>query len=88
MSKDEESPSGRAEKYCLQSLLRKPRLRRDEASAYLMLMHGIERAPKTLAKYKSFHLGPPIEYIGRTPLYRRDELDAWVETSIRRGEAA
>lgn len=88
MLEDEKKPSGLTNRYCLQTLLKKPGLRRDEASAYLVLMHGVERAPKTLAKYLSQGLGPKYEHIGRTPLYLRDDLDEWVATNLKRGRAA
>ena len=57
--------------------LRKPRLRRWEASDYLRIVHGIEVATATLAKYASVGGGPPFHKSNRTPLYPRDELDRW-----------
>lgn len=57
--------------------LRKPRLRRWEASDYLRLVHGIDLAPATLAKLASVGGGPPYNKSNRTPLYPVRELDAW-----------
>jgi hypothetical protein len=57
--------------------LRKPRLRRWEASEYLEIAHGIRVAPATLAKLASVGGGPAFQRIGRTPLYPREELDRW-----------
>lgn len=62
---------------CLPPALRKPRLRRWEASQYLELVHGINYAPATLAKLASVGGGPTYQKNLRTPLYPRDELDAW-----------
>lgn len=57
--------------------LRKPRLRRWEASEYLKLAHGIRLAPATLAKMACIGGGPAFHKYRRTPLYPRDELDRW-----------
>lgn len=92
----EKHPEDRMEKYCLQTLLRKPRLRRDEASAYLLLMHGIDRAIATLAKDRTVGGGPDAQYDGRRPLYPRAWLDEWAakrlgprsSSTSDRGEAA
>lgn len=62
---------------CLPPALRKPRLRRWEASQYLALAHGISYAPATLAKMASLGGGPIYQKANNTPLYTRDELDAW-----------
>lgn len=63
---------------CLPPALRKPRLRRDQASAYLELQFGVTVAPATLAKYASIGGGPRFQRLGRTPLYPREELDIWI----------
>ena len=55
----------------------KPRLRRDEASSYLLERHGIERKPATLAKLASIGGGPLFQKAGRFPLYSPTDLDAW-----------
>lgn len=66
---------------CLPPHLRKPRLRRNEASEYLRLIYGIEIATATLAKWfceKSD--GPVVQHLNRTPLYPRagdGGLDEW-----------
>lgn len=58
--------------------LRKPRLRRWEASEYLELVHGLTVATATLAKLASVGGGPRFQKgTGRTPFYPKDELDAW-----------
>ncbi|MCJ2033166.1 hypothetical protein [Methylobacterium sp. J-068] len=62
----------------LPSHLRKPRLRRWEAAEYLKLVHGIEVAPATLAKWVTVGGGPSYEKVNRTPLYPTAGLDAWV----------
>ncbi|HYD32098.1 MAG TPA: hypothetical protein VEB64_14755 [Azospirillaceae bacterium] len=62
---------------CLPPALRKPRLRRWEASEYLRLAHGIEVKPATLAKWASVGGGPRFQRLNRSPLYPVSELDAW-----------
>jgi hypothetical protein len=58
------------------------RLRRNEASVYLKVTHGIERKPTTLAKYASCGGGPKFEYIGKIPVYTPAELDAWAKSIL------
>lgn len=55
----------------------RPRLRRAEVPAYLMEKHGIPCALKTLNKLASIGGGPAMQYAGRIPLYRPEDLDAW-----------
>ncbi|WP_246694851.1 hypothetical protein [Methylobacterium sp. WL6] len=55
----------------------KPRLRRWEASRYLLNEHGIEMAIATLAKLACLGGGPPFQKAGRVPLYPVDLLDEW-----------
>ncbi len=62
---------------CLPSALRKPRLRRWEASEYLELVHGVTVAPATLAKMASVGGGPSFQKNGRMPVYPKTELDRW-----------
>lgn len=69
----------RTPEVCLPPALRKPRLRRWEASEYLMLVHGYQIAPATLAKLASIGGGPAFHKANRTPLYPKDELDRWAE---------
>ena len=57
--------------------LRKPRLRRSEASRYLELAHGVKVAPATLAKLATVGGGPPYHKFGRWPLYPVPELDRY-----------
>lgn len=57
--------------------LKKPRLRRDEVSQYLDIIHGITLAPSTLASMATRGGGPPFNLMNRTPLYPRDALDCW-----------
>ena len=58
------------------------RLRRADASEYLLDRHGITRKPSTLAKYASVGGGPKYLLAGRVPLYPVDELDAWAEAIL------
>jgi hypothetical protein len=67
---------------CLPPALRKPRLRRWEAADYLKLVHGIEVAPATLAKWASVGGGPAYQRVNRTPLYPTAELDSWAAAKL------
>lgn len=67
---------------CLPLHLRKPRLRRWEASEYLKLVHGVEIAPATLAKWASIGGGPSFQRVNRTPLYGTPDLDGWVAAKL------
>ncbi len=58
--------------------LRRPRLRRSEASEYLQLVHGIQLSAATLAKFASVGGGPAYQKFGRWPLYEPAALDQWV----------
>lgn len=60
----------------------RPRLRRKDVPEYLANKYGIDIAKATLAKLASIGGGPAMQYIGRIPLYHRDDLDAWAETKI------
>jgi hypothetical protein len=53
------------------------RLRRKQASAYLLEKHGIPRAPGTLAKLATIGGGPPFSHVGKIPLYDPNDLDEW-----------
>jgi len=68
----------------LSPALRKPRLRRWEASEYLLLVHGITIAPATLAKKAWDGTGPKFQKFGGigTPLYPKDELDLWAQEKL------
>lgn len=61
----------------LPRFLSKPRLRRDEASSYLEIAHGIILSPATLATMATRGGGPGFQKMNRTPLYPREALDAW-----------
>jgi hypothetical protein len=67
---------------CLPSALRKPRLRRWEAADYLKMVHGIEIAAATLAKWASVGGGPVYQKVNRTPLYPTVELDRWAADKL------
>jgi|GEM_PF-5325987 len=55
-----------------------PRLKRTEASIYLMRRHGISRTPGTLAVLGG---GPSFRKVGsRTVLYDVEALEAWALT--------
>jgi hypothetical protein len=66
-----EAPELKTEEISLPPALRKPRLRRWEASEYLKL------ATATLAKLASVGGGPAYNKSNRTPLYPVAELDRW-----------
>ena len=56
----------------------KPRLRRAEASRYLLTVHGISCSVSTLASLACRGGGPTFEHFGRHPHYRPEALDEWV----------
>jgi hypothetical protein len=58
------------------------RLRRKQASAYLLEKHGIPRAPGTLAKLATVGGGPPFSHVGKIPLYDPDDLDEWAQSVL------
>lgn len=58
------------------------RLRRTQASQYLLEKWGISRTPGTLAKLAVTGGGPRFQYAGRFPLYPSSELDLWAETLL------
>lgn len=60
----------------------KPRLRRWEASAYLIAKYGIAAAPATLARLASVGGGPRFQKQNAYPLYPIDELDTWAEERL------
>lgn len=62
--------------------LNRPRLRRKDVPEYLANKYGIDIAKATLAKLASIGGGPAMQYIGRIPLYHRDDLDAWAEMKL------
>jgi hypothetical protein len=60
----------------------RPRLRRSEVPAYLAEKYGIPIAVKTLNKLASIGGGPVMQYAGRIPLYRPEDLDAWAKQRL------
>lgn len=54
------------------------RLRRSEASRYLLETHGVSRTPSTLAKLACIGGGPVFVKMNHAPLYAPADLDAWV----------
>ena len=58
------------------------RLRRKEASLYLLEGWGISRTPKTLAKLAVTGGGPVFEKDGRIPLYMGQSLDDWARAQL------
>ena len=62
---------------CLPPSLRKPRLRRDEASTYLATAHGVTIKTSTLAKMATVGGGPSFRKDGPFPVYEPAELDRW-----------
>jgi len=58
------------------------RLRRAEASVYLHENWGISRTRDTLRTLASIGGGPLIEYDGRIPLYRANNLDVWAQEQL------
>jgi hypothetical protein len=69
--------SGKADAMRTQRLLR-----RKAASDYLREIHGLERAPSTLAKLAVIGGGPVFRRAGRIPLYSPDDLDCWAESLL------
>lgn len=57
-------------------------LRRKAASEYLHEVHGLDRAPSTLAKLAVIGGGPVFRRVGRVPFYEQNQLDAWVESKL------
>lgn len=57
-------------------------LSRAQASRYLSEKWGVSRSPRTLAKLACIGGGPEMTYLGRTPMYSPDSLDAWVRSLL------
>jgi hypothetical protein len=57
-------------------------LRRKTASDYLLNVHGISRAPATLAKLAVIGGGPTFQRDGRFPLYSPQNLDAYAASVL------
>ena len=58
------------------------RLRRSEASQYLLNIWGISRTVKTLAKLAVTGAGPRFQKDGRIPLYMEEWLDEWARDQL------
>ena len=58
------------------------KLRRKAASKYLHDVHGVDRAPSTLAKYAVIGGGPVFRRMGRDPVYTPLNLDEWVASKL------
>lgn len=59
-----------------------PLLPRKDASHYLKEKWGIERSPKTLAKYATVGGGPRFRKDGKHALYAPDDLDAFAASTL------
>lgn len=60
-----------------------PRLKRSEASEYLLQRHGVTRTRATLAKLACHGGGPAFRKAGaRTVLYNVSELDRWAREML------
>jgi hypothetical protein len=57
-------------------------LGRKAASKYLQEVHGVVRAPSTLAKYAVIGGGPVFQRMGRDPVYTPVNLDEWVASKL------
>lgn len=62
----------------------KTRLRRAEASEFLLVEYGIQCAPRTLAKLASVGGGPRFQKFNNCVLYPVAELRAWAEAKLGR----
>lgn len=60
----------------------RPRLRRRDVPQYLAERYGIEITLSTLNSYACKGGGPIMQYAGRIPLYRLEDLDAWAEARL------
>lgn len=69
-------------------LLRKARLTTIEVSTYLMEQHAVKLSPSTLEKMRCRGGGPMFQRFGRAVLYRRTDLDAWINDGLTRPVAS
>lgn len=58
------------------------RLRTEAAAEYLIQVHGIKAAPKTLRNLRSAGTGPRWQYFGSVPYTTPSDLDHWVEQRL------
>jgi hypothetical protein len=82
MANEIQPASAGSEELCLPPRLRKPRLHSDEASHYLLVVHGVKVAARTLAKMRCTGGGPEFEKFGVSALYRPASLDSWALEKI------
>ena len=64
------------------NILTSKRLRRKDASQYLMEQWGISRTPATLAKLACIGGSPKFQHASKVPLYPVSELDSWAEAML------
>jgi len=57
-------------------------LRRQQASEYLLAVHGLQFAPSTLAKFACQGVGPQIRFVNSIPFYPPPGLDVWARATI------
>jgi len=57
-------------------------LRRQQASQYLLEVHGLRFAWTTLAKFSCRGVGPEVVYVNDIPFYRPAGLDVWARATI------
>lgn len=60
----------------------KSKYRAEEASEYLLSVHGVTVAKATLYKWRSVGGGPDGIKFGRALLFARDALDSWVHSRM------
>lgn len=65
-----------------QTTLWPPRIRRADASRYLLETHGLSFAPSTLAKMAVLGGGPAFQKNGNIPLYATESLDDWASERL------
>jgi hypothetical protein len=49
------------------------------------LANELETSPRTLDRWETLRIGPPRIVIGRTILYRRESVRAWLQSREQRG---
>lgn len=69
-------------KYLRPELRLKSAYRADEASEYMLSVHGVTVAKSTLYKWRSIGGGPDSVKFGRAVLFTRDALDSWVQSRM------
>ncbi len=82
MTETDRYPNSAANATAIIAQTSKPRLRRWEASEYLLATHGLSVATATLAALAVKGGGPKFNKAGRWPLYPLEELDAWARERL------